>query len=67
MSSTNFRLRIPGYKMGETILNIYNLTGVLVKSKVVNSNHSQINLSGCKQGIYLVRCGNSAERIVIMK
>jgi len=60
-------LNISGLKMEETTLNVYNLTGVLVKSEVVNSTHSQINLSGCKQGIYLVRCGNSTERIVIMK
>lgn len=60
-------LNISGLKMEETTVNIYNLTGVLVKSEMVNSTHSQINLSGCKQGIYLVRCGNSTERIVIMK
>ncbi len=60
-------LNISGLKMEETALNVYNLTGVLVKSEVVNSTHSQINLSGFNQGIYLVRCGNSTERIVIMK
>jgi hypothetical protein len=64
---TNGILNISGLKMEETLLNIYNLSGVLVKSGVINSNHSQINLNSLEQGIYIIRCSNSAHRVILLK
>jgi hypothetical protein len=60
-------LNISGLEMEEELLNIYNLTGVLVKSQVVNSSHSQINIENLNPGIYIVRCGNVSQRVVLMK
>ena len=60
-------VNISGLENEEIQLNVYNITGVLIKSQVINSNHSQINLSDCKQGIYLLRYGNSTERIAVVK
>ena len=60
-------INISGLEVGETLLNIYNLTGVLVKSQIVNSNHSQINIENLNQGIYIVQCGNVLQRVVLMK
>jgi len=64
---TNGILHISGLEMEEELLNIYNLTGVLVKSQMVNSNHSQINIEKLNQGIYIVQCGNVLQRVVLMK
>lgn len=58
---------ISGLENEEIQLNVYNITGVIVKTLIVNSTHSQINLSDCKQGIYLLRYGNSTERIALVK
>jgi hypothetical protein len=60
-------LHISGLEMKVELLNIYNLTGVLVKSQMVNSNHSQINIENLNQGIYIVQCGNVLQRVVLMK
>lgn len=60
-------VNISGLEIEEIQLNVYNITGVLIWSEVINSNHSQINLSDCKQGIYLLRYGNSTERIALVK
>jgi hypothetical protein len=60
-------LHISGLEMEEELLNIYNLTGVLVKSQMVNSSHSQINIENLNPGIYIVRCGNVSQRVVLMK
>jgi hypothetical protein len=60
-------LNVSGLETEEVLLNVYNITGVLIKSQIINSNHSQINLSDCKQGIYLLRYGNSTERIAVVK
>jgi len=60
-------LHISGLEMEEELLNIYNLTGVLVKSQMVNSTHSQINIENLNPGIYIVRCGNVSQRVVLMK
>jgi hypothetical protein len=58
---------ISGLKMADTKLYIYNLNGVLVKSAVVNSNYTVINLESLTQGIYVVRCGNFVQRLVLLK
>jgi hypothetical protein len=60
-------LTVSGLEMEEIMLNVYNLTGVLVKSEMVNSTHSQINLGSLKQGIYIIRCGDVTQRVVLMK
>ena len=60
-------LNISGLEMEEELLNIYNLTGVLVKSQMVNSNHSQINIENLNQGIYIVQCGDVLQRVVLIK
>ena len=60
-------INISGLKMEDTVLNIYNLSGVLVKSGLVNPSLSQINLSSLEQGIYIIRCGNSSHRLILMK
>jgi len=60
-------VNISGLKMEETELKIYNINGVLAKSVMVNSNHAQINLSGFKPGIFIVRIGNLAQRLVLLK
>jgi hypothetical protein len=60
-------LNISGLEMEETLLNVYNLTGVLVKSQMVNSSNSQVSLERLDQGIYIVRCGNFSLRVVLMK
>ena len=60
-------LIISGLETEEIFLNIYNLTGVLVKSQMVNSTHPQVNIENLNQGIYLVRCGNVSQRVVLMK
>ncbi|HSO85558.1 MAG TPA: CotH kinase family protein, partial [Draconibacterium sp.] len=60
-------LKISGLEMEEEVLNIYNLTGVLVKSQMVNSNHSQINIENLNQGIYIVQFANVLQRVVLIK
>ena len=60
-------INISGLNMEDTLLNIYNLSGVLVKSEVVNSSLSQINLASLDQGIYIIRSGNSSHRLILMK
>jgi hypothetical protein len=60
-------VNISGLEMKETLLNVYNLTGILVKSEMVNSTHSQINLESLNQGIYIVRCGNVSQQLVLLK
>ena len=60
-------VQISGLKMEETKVDIYNLNGVLVKSDMVNSNHSFISLENLNQGIYVVRSGNFVQRVVLLK
>ena len=64
---TTGTINISGLEMKETLLNIYNLNGILVKSQMVNSTHPQVNIENLNQGIYLVRCGNVSQRVVLMK
>ncbi|HPE77015.1 MAG TPA: lamin tail domain-containing protein [Draconibacterium sp.] len=64
---TNGIVNISGLKMKDTKLDIYNLNGVLVKSAVVNSVNSIINLESLNQGIYVVRSGNFVQRLVLLK
>jgi hypothetical protein len=60
-------VNISGLKMEATKLDIYNINGILVKSAVVNSSNSFINLESLNQGIYLVRSVNFVQRIVLLK
>ena len=60
-------INISGLATEESVLYIYNLTGVMVKSQTVNSNHSQVNIASLEQGIYVVRFGKTSERIVLIK
>jgi hypothetical protein len=60
-------VHISGLGMEEILLNVYNLTGVLVKSEMVNSTLSQINIENLNQGIHVVRCGGESQRIVLLK
>jgi hypothetical protein len=60
-------LTISGLKMEDTLLNLYNLSGVLVKSQIVSSTNSQINLANLNQGVYIIRCGNTSQRLVLLK
>ena len=60
-------VNISGLKMEDTKLDIYNLNGVLVKSVVVNSNHSFINIEDLNQGIYFVRSDNFVQRLILLK
>ena len=49
-------------KKEDFALNIYNLTGTLVKKEKVEQNQQQINISDLSNGIYVVEI-NSKERI----
>ncbi len=60
-------VNISGLKMKDSKLDFYNLNGVLVKSVVVNSNHSVINLENLNQGIYIMRSDKSVQRIVLLQ
>lgn len=60
-------LNISGLQGIETMVNVFNLSGNLVKSKMLNSSLSQIDLSDLEQGIYIIRCGNVSQRVVLMK
>jgi hypothetical protein len=59
-------INVSGLETKETLINIYNLTGVLVQSEWINSNHSQINLLGFEPGIYVIHCNGEAHRIVLL-
>lgn len=60
-------VNISGLEMADTKLDIYNLNGVLVKSAVVNSNYTVINIEHLNLGIYVVHCGNFVQRLVLLK
>lgn len=60
-------INISGLGMEETILKIYNLTGVLVKSQMVNLSHPKINIESLINGIYVVRFGNFSAKVVLVK
>ena len=64
---TTGNLTISGLNDKEMMLNVYDLTGGLVKSQIVNSTHSRINIQDLQQGIYLFRCGNYSSRVILMK
>jgi hypothetical protein len=56
-----------GLPIEEMKVDIFNLTGVKVKSQYVSSNHSTINLSDLKQGIYIVRSSTFSQRLILLK
>jgi len=60
-------VNISGLTLEETTFDIYNLSGILVNSVTVNSNHSIINLESLNQGVYLLRSGNLVHRVVLLK
>ncbi len=64
---TTGNLTISGLNDKEMMLNVYDLTGGLVKSQIVNSKHSRINIQDLQQGIYLFKCGNYSSRVILMK
>jgi hypothetical protein len=48
-----------------TVVNIYNITGTQVISKVINSISDKIDVSNLTSGIYLINAGNQSEKLVI--
>lgn len=51
----------------EMVVNVFNMSGVHVKSKVLNTNLSQIDLGNLEQGVYVIHCGSYSQRVVLMK
>ncbi len=60
-------LYISNLKNKDTLVEVFNLHGVLIKSEMLNASHSQINISEQEAGIYIVRAFNSTRRIVLLK
>ncbi|MCF6358600.1 MAG: right-handed parallel beta-helix repeat-containing protein, partial [Draconibacterium sp.] len=58
---------ISGLSAEDDLLNIYNLSGIKVISEVVNSTHSEIDLQNLPQGIYLLQCRHSSNRVVLRR
>jgi len=57
----NFRVDV---KAG-TVVNVYNVTGQLMLSKVTSTLNETIDISGLTSGLYLVKAGNQAQRLVV--
>lgn len=64
---TSGTINILGLAMEDKLLQIYNLNGLLLKTELVNSNYTQINLLEFEQGIYIIRLGNVTTRMVLIK
>jgi len=48
-----------------SVVNIYNVTGKLVASKVTNASTESIDVSGLASGLYLINVGNQSERLIV--
>lgn len=46
-------------------LQIYNLNGVEVKKVKITQMYQEINLDNLERGFYIIRYGNSIEKIII--
>jgi hypothetical protein len=62
ISVSNGVLRVPT-RDGERIT-LYNMRGEAVKSLPATGNETEINLSGMKPGVYIIKVGNRAEKII---
>ncbi len=60
-------VHLSGLNPSESLLNVYNLSGVKVISVRLNSLHSEIDLGSLPSGIYLLQAGSVTERIVLRK
>ncbi|NQU53346.1 MAG: lamin tail domain-containing protein, partial [Bacteroidetes bacterium] len=50
-----------------SLLNVYNLTGIKVIAKEINSTNSQVDLRSLPQGIYLLQFGSFSQRVILRK
>lgn len=48
-----------------TEVNIYNLIGTKVLTRIVNSGNDKIDVSGLISGIYMIKAGNYTEKLVV--
>ena len=46
-------------------LQVYNLNGTEVMKVQINLNHQVIDIGSLKRGVYIIRFGNSIEKIII--
>lgn len=62
ISVSNGVLRVPT-REGEGIT-LYNMRGEAVRSLPATGSETEINLSGMKPGVYIVKVGNRAEKVI---
>ncbi len=60
-------INVSGLEVEEAVITIYNLTGVPVKSRTINTNQAQIDLSNLPEGMYVLRCGSYSQQIILLK
>jgi hypothetical protein len=48
-----------------TVVNLYNIIGTQVMTKVINSTSDRIDVSDLTSGIYLIKAGNQSEKLVV--
>ncbi|MFA9389687.1 MAG: lamin tail domain-containing protein [Prolixibacteraceae bacterium] len=58
---------IQGNDIEGKMLTIYNLSGVTVQSQMLNASQSNFSITNLTPGMYLVRCGQITQRLMVLK
>lgn len=58
---------ITGLNDDDFTVEMYDLQGKMILSVPVNSPSVELNLSGYKQGLYLIRCGENLSKVMLSK
>ena len=64
---TNGVINISGLDTEGSVITVFTLTGIPVKSETLNANQAQMDIRNLPEGMYLLRCGSYSQQIILLK
>lgn len=64
---THGNLNFLGLGPNITIVDIFDLSGIKLRTEKINSSSPNIDISDFRQGVYLIKCGDFFQKIVLLR